>query len=160
MEWISLGTNIHVPILQTYYPSNSEHGPCLIASYTWEKVIHNTRHNHSHFDSQLHLGKGNSQHKTQSFSCGFAFFFFQDSDVWAAMSDEEAINTVSGRTAWKIVGGLIGVSSRNAVKATTLWNQRKLINIQAVDLLAVVHGPVVRDTYKSGVVKRYMCRVA
>ena len=71
------------------------------------------------------------------------------------MSDEEAINTVSGRTAWTFFGGLIGVSSRNAVKATTLWNQRKLINIQAVDLLAVVHGPVVRDTYKSGVVKRY-----
>jgi len=63
---------------QTYYPSNSEHGPCLIASYTWEK----------------------------------------DSDVWAAMSDQEAIDT-------------------------------------AVDLLTAVHGPVVRSTFKAGVVKRW-----
>jgi len=73
------GTGVTDSLLsQTYYPSNSEHGPCLVASYTWEK----------------------------------------DSDVWAAMSDQEAIDT-------------------------------------AIDLLAIVHGPVVRATYKAGVVKRW-----
>jgi len=76
---LSGGTGVTDSLLsQTYYPSNSEHGPCLVASYTWEK----------------------------------------DSDVWAAMSDEEAIET-------------------------------------AIDLLTVVHGPVVRETYKAGVVKRW-----
>ena len=73
----------------------------------------------------------------------FVFLFFQDlscsqdSDVWAAMSDKEAIETESLSTLTNII-------------VNNVQN-----HFQAVDLLALVHGPVVRETFKEGAIKRW-----